>query len=126
MSISSNIKRLREAHGLTQAQFGAIAGVTDKAVSTWEAGIKEPRMGAVQKICDYFGISKSEILLSEEERSLLEQPSLVDDELAEYLELLRSRPECRMLFSLAKNATKSDVEKAVAIIEALRKTEGKA
>lgn len=43
-----------------------------------------------------------------------------DAELTEYLEALRSRPECRMLFSLAKDATKADVEKAVAIIEALR------
>lgn len=43
-----------------------------------------------------------------------------DVELAEYLETLRTRPECRMLFSLAKDATKADVEKAVAIIEALR------
>ena len=43
-----------------------------------------------------------------------------DQELTEYLEVLRSRPECRMLFSLAKDATKADVEKAVAIIEALR------
>ena len=42
------------------------------------------------------------------------------NELTEYLEVLRSRPECRMLFSLAKDATKADVEKAVAIIEALR------
>ena len=74
MSISSNIKRLRESHGLTQAQFGSIAGVTDKAVSTWEAGIKEPRMGAIQKICDYFNISKSEILLDEQELLLLSNP----------------------------------------------------
>lgn len=48
-----------------------------------------------------------------------------DDGLNDYLEMLRSRPECRMLFSVAKDATRDDVEKAVAIIEALRKTEGK-
>ena len=46
-------------------------------------------------------------------------------ELTEYLEMLRTRPECRMLFSLTKDATKEDVEKAVAIITALRSTEGK-
>ena len=48
-----------------------------------------------------------------------------DNELTEYLEMLRTRPECRMLFSLTKDATKEDVEKAVAIITALRSTEGK-
>ena len=48
-----------------------------------------------------------------------------DPELTSYLEELRTRPEMRMLFSVAKDATKEDVEKAVAIIEALRKTEGR-
>lgn len=62
MSIGSNIKLLRESHGLTQAQLGQIAGVTDKAVSTWESDAKVPRMGAVQKIADYFRVSKSAIL----------------------------------------------------------------
>lgn len=45
------------------------------------------------------------------------------DELADYLEMLRTRPEVRMLFSLSKDATKEDVEKAVAIIEVLREKE---
>lgn len=123
MPISENIKRLREAHGLTQAQFGKIAGVTDKAVSTWESGKKEPRMGAIQKIVDYFGINKSDILLDDADLARLKGPR--DYEMEEYLNMLRTRPECRMLFSVAKNATKEDVEKAVAIIEALRKTEGR-
>lgn len=62
MSIAENIKRLREAHNLTQSELGAIAGVTDKAVSTWELGIKVPRMGAVSRIAAHFGIAKSAIL----------------------------------------------------------------
>ena len=62
MSIGSNIKQLRESHGLTQIQLGQIAGVTDKAVSTWESDTKIPRMGAIQKIADYFKLPKSAIL----------------------------------------------------------------
>lgn len=57
-----NIRRLRESHGMTQADIAEIAGVTDKAVSTWELGTKEPRMGALQKIADYFGVKKSDIV----------------------------------------------------------------
>lgn len=45
-----------------------------------------------------------------------------DDELNAYLEELKNRPEMRMLFSLAKGATKKDVEQAAAIIEALQKS----
>lgn len=43
-----------------------------------------------------------------------------DKELTEYLEILKTRPEMRMLFQLSKDATKEDVEAAVRIIEALR------
>ena len=71
------------------------------------------------------GLSNQEIwkrYLAVEDDMAAESDKLAekDAELTEYLEVLRSRPECRMLFSLAKDATKADVEKAVAIIEALR------
>ena len=62
MSIAENIKRIRTEHGLSQAELGKIAGVSDKAVSTWELGIKTPRMGAVEKMPNYFGIAKSAIV----------------------------------------------------------------
>lgn len=62
MSIADNIKRLRTAENLSQAELGKIAGVTDKAVSTWEAGLKTPRMGAVEKMAAHFGVPKSAIL----------------------------------------------------------------
>ena len=62
MSISSNIKAIRDKYGITQAQLGEIAGVSDKAVSTWENGTAEPSLGVVQKIADHFGIQKSDII----------------------------------------------------------------
>ena len=62
MSIADNIKRLRTAENLSQAELGKIAGVTDKAVSTWEAGLKIPRMGAIEKLAAHFGVPKSAIL----------------------------------------------------------------
>ena len=62
MSIAENIKKIRLEHELSQADLGKIAGVSDKAVSTWELGIKIPRMGAVEKMANYFGIPKSAIL----------------------------------------------------------------
>ena len=62
MSISTNIKYIRECHGMSQQQLGEIAGVSDKAVSTWELGYKTPRMGAIEKLSQYFNIPKSKIL----------------------------------------------------------------
>lgn len=56
MNIAEKIYRLRTENGLTQAEFGKIAGASDKAVSTWELGKKEPRMKSLQNICAHFRI----------------------------------------------------------------------
>lgn len=62
MSIGDNIKRLRTSNNLSQIELGKIAGVTDKAVSTWENGEKIPRMGAIERMAQHFGITKSAII----------------------------------------------------------------
>ena len=62
MSIGKNIQSLRLQHGLSQKELASIIGVTDKAVSAWEKGRITPRMGAIQKMADYFHIKKSDII----------------------------------------------------------------
>lgn len=62
MAISENIKKLRERYGLTQQELAEIAGVTNKAVSAWESGLSEPRMGAIEKMAIRFNIKKSNII----------------------------------------------------------------
>ncbi len=111
MSIAENIKRLRDTYGLTQDELGEIAGVSGKAVSKWENGAGDPRMGAIQKIADHFHISKS-LIIDEYEQQ---------DERQQLLERAFSdRPEMRMLFSVAEKASKEDIERAIKIIEALK------
>ena len=68
------------------------------------------------KISKVLGITVEEIMGQKEKL-----PADEDQELNELLERLKNRKECRMLFQLAKDATKEDVEQAVKIIEALRK-----
>ncbi len=60
MKISEKIRRLRAEVDLTQEQFGKIAGVSGKAVSTWESGEKEPRMKALQMLCAHYNINLNE------------------------------------------------------------------
>ena len=62
MGIAENIKKLRKKYGLTQEELAKIAGVSNKAVSTWEKGTKEPRMGAIERIATHFGIKKSNLI----------------------------------------------------------------
>ncbi|MDD3429311.1 MAG: helix-turn-helix transcriptional regulator [Oscillospiraceae bacterium] len=92
-------------------------GLSRASVSGWKNG-KIPTDANISKMADYFGVT-SDYLLGNEQK---EKPLVNDDEeLNEYLEELKNRPEMKMLFSLAKGATKKDVEDAVAIIEALRR-----
>jgi transcriptional regulator with XRE-family HTH domain len=62
VGIGENIKKLRARYDLTQQDLADIAGVTNKAVSAWETGQKEPRMGAIEKIATRFGLKKSNII----------------------------------------------------------------
>lgn len=62
MKIADTIKALRDRNGLTQEDLGKIAGVSFQAVSSWERGEREPRMGAIEKMADYFNLRKSDII----------------------------------------------------------------
>ncbi|WP_147539224.1 helix-turn-helix transcriptional regulator [Anaerotruncus rubiinfantis] len=80
MPISENIRKLREKFGITQKDLAEIAGVTDKAVSTWELGTYEPRMGAIQKISDHFGIQKSNIIEENGMDDIYKKPTTVSSD----------------------------------------------
>lgn len=62
MSIGDNIRQLRISHGMSQQELADIAGVSDGSVSNWENNTKIPRMGPIQRIADYFGVKKSNII----------------------------------------------------------------
>lgn len=62
MGVRENIIKLRELTGITQQQLASIADVSRSAVSLWEIGDSEPRMGAVQLMADHFGIRKYNII----------------------------------------------------------------
>ena len=95
MSIADNIKNIREKYGITQEKLGEIAGTTNKAVSTWENGKVVPRMGAIQRIADHFGISKSDIIEDKEEKPIPEDE--LDNELTTSLSDLTPSEIVRVL-----------------------------
>lgn len=56
MNISKKLCNLRTEYNLTQSQLAKIAGVSDKAISAWELGTRDPKIKSIQNICAYFGI----------------------------------------------------------------------
>ena len=92
-------------------------GISKSMLSDLKMGRKKTLSAeTLAKIADYFNVSV-EYLMGKEQK---EKPLVNDDEeLTEYLEQLRTRPELKMMFQLTKDATKEDVEKAVKVIEAM-------
>lgn len=62
MTLGNRIKHLREKNGYTQAEFGKLLGLSDKAVSTWENDLKIPRMSTLQNIADVFCVPTSYLI----------------------------------------------------------------
>lgn len=54
MNVSQKINKLRIQKDMTQAEIAKIAGVSDKAVSAWESGKRDPKIKAIQNLCAYF------------------------------------------------------------------------
>lgn len=117
------IKSECEKNGITVSAMCLELGMSKSMMSDLHSGKKKSlSTDKLSKIANYFNVSVDYLLTGEQK----EKPSVNDDEeLEKLLEMYRTRPECRMLFSLANGATVEDVKKAAAIIEALRKVDGR-
>lgn len=109
---------LLKEKGVTPYQVHKATGVAQSSLSDWKNGKSTPKYDKMVLIAKYFGVSVDYLLGKTYTKK---EPTVKtdDDELNEYLEELKNRPEMQMLFSLAKGASKEDVEKAVKIVEAL-------
>lgn len=83
-------------------------------VSDWVNGRSVPRSNKIKVIADYLGCEISDLIYQPDEAARQHE------EAARIMELLHNRPECRILFDKAENATKEEIEQAIRIIEALR------
>lgn len=111
-------KQLCEKKGVSCNKAAIEIGLSNATPTKWKKTGATPAGETLDRIAAYFNVS-TDFLLGIESKK--EKPLVNgDEELTEYLEILKTRPEMRMLFQLSKDATKEDVEAAVRIIEALR------
>ena len=59
---SRNLKRYLTNSGKTQREVAAAVGVSTGTFCDWAKGRLYPRMDKVQKLADYFGIKKSDLV----------------------------------------------------------------
>lgn len=62
MSIPKNLKTLREAAGLTQAEAAARVGLTRQAISSYESGRTRPDVDMLMKLAEVYGVDLDAVL----------------------------------------------------------------
>lgn len=112
MEFYDRFEELCKGKNISPYQLSKDIGIPQSNMSMWKSTGGIPRPKVLSLLAAYFGVSVDYLLNGDD-------ISAQDDELTDYLEAMRTRPEMRMLFSVSKDATKADVEAAVKIIEAL-------
>ena len=56
------LKELRMEKGVSQQQLGGAIGATYSAVSYWENGTNEPKIGYLIALCKYFNVTSDYLL----------------------------------------------------------------
>ncbi len=114
-TLYENIKSLCEVKGVRPATMCRECKVNQNLLTELKAGRKKTvKAETAQRIADYFGVSVSEILYGKKEQLT------DDDELYEYLEMLRQRPGMRALLKVHKGSTDEEIAANVRFIEELR------
>ena len=124
--VESFSKRLRiglDRKSMTQTELSIRSGISKSSISRYLKGDWEGKQEAVYALAGALGVSVSWLMGYDVPKYPKPATQTDDDGLAQYLEELKNRSELRMLFSVSKNATREDVMRAVAIIEALKKEE---
>lgn len=59
---SNNLRRLIDVSGKTQKEVADAIGVSQQIMNVWVRGKAIPRMGKIQRLADYFGVEKSDLI----------------------------------------------------------------
>lgn len=117
----TRLQELRLQHGLNMTEAARIFGVPYTTYVDWDKGRSDPNALQCIQIAAYYGVSLDYLAMATDDPRTPEQKQIEEEELKEYLEMLRTRPEMRVLLDTIKGASKEEVEANVKFIEALRK-----
>lgn len=112
--------QLCEKKGVSVTRATVEMGLSRTIGSKWKRTGATPNGETLNRIAEYFGVTTDYLLTGEQPQKEQAAIDVVDDDLREYLDELRSRPEKRLLFSVTKNATRGQIEAIVKMIEEMQ------
>lgn len=114
------LNSILQKRNLSQADLSKMTGIRSSSISDWLKGKYEPKQDKIAIIAEALNVSPVWLIGYDEPSTNQPECYYVDAETAEYAEMLRTRPEMRMLFSASRGISKEDMEKAVEYIELLK------
>lgn len=90
---SRNLRQFIADSGKTQKEIADAVGVSAPTLNEWVSGKKFPRIDKIQKLADYFGILKSDLI----EEKLTEEKEKDNDMLADIIVRMRTDEGFRSL-----------------------------
>ena len=89
---AKNLSHYIEKHGKEQKEIAEIIGVAPSTFNNWVKGNKYPRIDKIEKLANYFGILKSDLIEGAGKANSIKTISITEDE-QKLLNLFRKVPE---------------------------------
>ena len=112
--ISDRIRRLMDECNMSYGEMSALTGMSKSCIQRYATGV------TVKIPIDRLKQIANALHTTPEYLMGWDAPSAEEDELTEYIDMLRSRPELRLFLDTVKGASKSEVEENVRFLDALR------
>lgn len=107
----NNLRRYMENKGVDQSCIVAALGFSASTVSDWVTGKKYPRVDAMQKLADYFGVLLSD-LTSEDNGTELRSLTPTEQELISIFRSLNDKGQDMIINTVRSFAINPDLKKA--------------
>ena len=99
-TFAKNLLYYMNKHGKEQKEIAEIIGVAPSIFNTWIKGNKYPRMDKVERLANYFGILKSDLIEERDETKKSPSAEITEGE-QKLLDLFRLVPENQQPMVLA-------------------------
>lgn len=114
-----NLLYYMEKFNKTQTDIVIDLDINKSAISTWCNGTRMPRMDKVQKLADYFGVNKSD-LLEEHPAPEDEDSYYINEEARRLADAMHKDPRYQVLFDASRKVKPEDIEKVKRMIDLMR------
>ena len=78
--MNNRIRQLRKQKNLTMKQLGEVLGLAESTISQYETGKREPDIGTILKICEYFNVTLDYLLGIVDEHGFMTGEGFADPE----------------------------------------------